>query len=95
MRSFFFDHLPESKQRHYAGLEAMKHGYYGVSIVSKKFGIHRHTVRKGKKEVIEQTLPHSRQVKSQILIITSLLNIIECSKSSHFQTDINFLHKQA
>ena len=54
---FFFDHLPESKQRHYAGLEAMKHGYYGVSIVSKKFGIHRHTVRKGKKEVIEQTLP--------------------------------------
>ena len=54
---FFIDHLPESKKRQYAGLEAMKLGYNGVAIVSEKFGLHRHTVRKGKKELMEHTLP--------------------------------------
>jgi len=41
---FFFDNLPECKKRQFAGLEAMKNGYNGVAIASKKFGIHRHTV---------------------------------------------------
>ena len=54
---FFFDNLSECKKRQFAGLEAMKLGYYGVVEVSKKYEIHIHTVRKGKKELIEQTLP--------------------------------------
>jgi len=51
---FFYLQLSERGKRQYAGLEAMKLGYNGVAIVSLKYGIHRHTVRKGKKELLEQ-----------------------------------------
>jgi hypothetical protein len=62
---FFFSHLPECKKRQYAGLEAMKSGYNGVSIASEKFGIHRHTVRKGKKELLAQILPPSGKIRQK------------------------------
>ena len=62
---FFYSHLSEYGQRHFAGLEAMKGGYNGVSIVSKKFGIHRHTVRKGKKELIEQIVPPDGKIRKK------------------------------
>ena len=62
---FFFDNLPECKKRQYAGLEAMKKGYNGVAIASKKFGIHRHTVRKGKNEVLHQTLPPVGKIRQK------------------------------
>ena len=62
---FFFDHLPECKKRQFAGLEAIKIGYNGVAIASKKYGIHRHTVRKGKKEVLEHTLPPTGKIRQK------------------------------
>ena len=62
---FFYDHLPECKKRQYAGLYAMKSGYNGVAIASKKFGIHSHTVRKGKKELQEQTLPPTGKIRQK------------------------------
>ena len=62
---FFFDHLPECKQRQYAGLDAMKHGYNGVAVASKKFGIHKHTVRKGKKELLDQVLPPAGKIRQK------------------------------
>ena len=62
---FFFENLPESKKRQYAGLEAMKNGYNGVSFVSKKFGIHKHTVRKGKIELMEQTIPPAGKIRQK------------------------------
>jgi len=31
---FFYSQLSECGKRHYAALEAMKHGYYGVAIIS-------------------------------------------------------------
>ena len=54
---FFFSQLPENLRRMYAGFLAMKGGYYGVSNVSKKFGIHKNTVRVGKSELIEKVVP--------------------------------------
>ena len=62
---FFFDRLSECKQRQYAGLETIKKGYNGVSIASKKFGIHKHTVRKGKKELMEHTLPPVGKIRQR------------------------------
>jgi hypothetical protein len=62
---FFFSRLSEYDKRQYAGLEAMKHGYNGVGIVSMKFGIHRHTVRKGKKELQERIVPPVGKIRQK------------------------------
>ena len=59
--SFFFSQLSERGKRQYAGLEAMKLGYNGVKIVSKRLGINEHTIRKGKRELLEQSfLPEGK-----------------------------------
>ena len=62
---FFFNNLPENKKRQYAGLEAIRIGYNGVGIVSKKYNIHRHTVRKGKKEILEHILPPIGKIRQK------------------------------
>jgi hypothetical protein len=62
---FFFFHLSEQGKRQYAGLEAMKIGYNGVAIVSRKFGIHRHTVRSGKKELLRQEVPPAGRIRQK------------------------------
>jgi transposase len=62
---FFYGHLSESKKRQFAGLEAMKMGYNGVSKIAKKFKIHKHTVRKGKQELIEQTVPPEGKIRQK------------------------------
>ena len=49
---FFCSRLPENLKRLYVGLEAIRSGYYGVSEVSEKYGVHKHTIRTGKKEVL-------------------------------------------
>lgn len=49
--------LNELQKRHYLGLLAIELGYYGVSEVSKSFGVHCHTIRRGKKEVESPTTP--------------------------------------
>jgi hypothetical protein len=60
---FFYGQLSERGQRQYAGLEAMKIGYNGVSIISKKFSIHKHTVRTGKKELLQQIVPPANKIR--------------------------------
>ena len=62
---FFYSQLSERVKCQYAGLEAMKSGYNGVSIVSQKYAIHSHTVRKGKKELLEQTVPPSGKIRQK------------------------------
>lgn len=47
----FFDILDEKQKRLYAGIEATRLGWHGVEIVSKQYGIHPITVRKGKKDI--------------------------------------------
>jgi hypothetical protein len=60
---FFYSTLSERGKRQYAALEAMKLGYYGVKEVSQKFDIHIHTVRKGKKELLQQLVPPVNKVR--------------------------------
>jgi predicted transcriptional regulator len=48
----FFNNFSEKDKRLYSGLLYMQLGYYGVRIVSETFNIHKHTVRKGKKELL-------------------------------------------
>jgi len=62
---FFYSQLSERGKRQYAGLEAMKLGYNGVEKVSKRFSIHKHTVRKGKKELLEQVLPPANKIRQK------------------------------
>jgi predicted transcriptional regulator len=62
---FFFSQLSERGKRQYAALEAMKLGYFGVATVSKRLGIHRHTVTKGKSELINKTVLPSGRVRQK------------------------------
>jgi predicted ArsR family transcriptional regulator len=59
----FFNSLSERIKRLYAGLESMKLGYYGVDEVAKKFGMHKHTVRRGQKELLSEDLLPTGQVR--------------------------------
>lgn len=62
---FFYSQLSEFGKRQYAGLEAMKIGYNGVEKISKKFDIHKHTIRKGKKELMQRIVPPLNKVRQQ------------------------------
>ncbi|KAA6342338.1 hypothetical protein EZS27_009897 [termite gut metagenome] len=62
---FFYSQLSEREKRLYTGLEAMKIGYYGVSEVSQKFDIHIHTVRRGKKELLQEIVPATKKVRQK------------------------------
>ena len=55
----FFDSLSERDKRNYAALEALKLGYHGVTEVSKRLGINKHTIRQGIKDfnLIEKWKP--------------------------------------
>jgi hypothetical protein len=60
---FFYEQLSEQQKRLYAGLKAMETGYYGVREVSLRLDIHIHTVRRGKKELLRQTIPPTKKVR--------------------------------
>ena len=62
---FFISQLSERGKRQYAGLEAMKLGYNGVAIIAQKFEIHKHTVRKGKKELMEEIVPPTGKIRQK------------------------------
>lgn len=46
----FYLSLSEKDKRNYAALEALKIGYHGVTEVSKRLGINKHTIRQGIKD---------------------------------------------
>jgi len=60
---FFYEQLLEHQKRLFVGLRAMEIGYYGVKEVSRKFDIHIHTVRRGKKELLSRTVPPVRKIR--------------------------------
>ena len=62
---FFYEQLLEHQKRLFAGLKAMEIGYYGVKEVSRKFDIHIHTVRRGKKELLSRTVPPAKKIRQQ------------------------------
>lgn len=49
----FFTSLSERDQRRFAGLEAKRMGWHGVRDISQRYGLHPHTVRRGKYELEE------------------------------------------
>lgn len=59
----FFNNLSEKDKRAFAALEAMRIGYYGVSEISTRFNIHKHTIRKGKEELLSENLLPSDQIR--------------------------------
>ena len=61
----FYNNLSEKDKRLFAGLESMKIGYYGVSTISKKLNIHKHTIRAGKKELMSEELIPCLQVRKK------------------------------
>jgi hypothetical protein len=62
---FFYSQLSERGKRQYAGLEAMKLRYNGVKIISKRFGLHKHTIRKGKQELLMRSLPPPNKIRQK------------------------------
>jgi hypothetical protein len=62
---FFFEQMNERCKRLYLGLEAMKLGYNGVAKVSQKYNANKHTVRRGKKELLEQKVPPATKVREK------------------------------
>jgi hypothetical protein len=52
----FFTNLSEKDRRQFCGLEAIRIGAHGVSQVSAFYGIHPHTVRVGKAELLSGNL---------------------------------------
>ena len=65
LEKFLFSLLDESQRRKYAGFVAIKNGYNGVSYASQYLGIHRHTVRTGKKELISRTVPPDGKIRKK------------------------------
>lgn len=59
----FFNSLSEKNKRLYAGIEAMRLGYYGVEEIAKRYGMHKHTVRKGQKELLSENLLPAEQIR--------------------------------
>lgn len=49
----FFASLDEKQKRHYAALKANEIGFFGVSQIAQRLGIHPHTIRVGQKELAE------------------------------------------
>ena len=43
----------------------MKIGYNGVSEISEKLKIHKHTVRIGKKELLQEILPPTNKIRQK------------------------------
>jgi hypothetical protein len=43
----------------------MKLGYNGVTAVSQKFNTHKHTVRRGKKELLDRVVPPAKKVRQK------------------------------
>lgn len=57
----YYAGLNECQKRQYLGMLAIDIGLHGVSEVSEAFGVHRHTIRTGKKEVLN---PNTEQTNN-------------------------------
>ena len=62
---FFYVQLSEQQKRMYAGLKAMEAGYYGVSEVAQRLGIHINTIRRGKNELLKKIVPPANKVRQK------------------------------
>lgn len=61
----FYKNLSEKDKRLFAAVEAIRIGYNGVAEVSERLGIHKHTIRKGKKELLSENLLPSDRIRKK------------------------------
>lgn len=61
----FFSLLDERQRRLYAGLESLRQGHGGDSVISRLFNIDNHTVARGRRELLERDLEPGRIRKSR------------------------------
>ena len=52
LKQQFYGTLNEKQRRQFAAIEANELGYHGVTIISKLYNIHPHTIRQGQKELL-------------------------------------------
>ena len=80
-----YSRLSEKDRRQYAGLEAVKLGWGGISYISALLGIHKRTVREGIKELAAETSHFASELQTPIhklsaadkeSLLLSLLDII-------------------
>jgi hypothetical protein len=55
----FLSTLDERQRRLYAGLESLKTGHGGDEYIAHLFGLDRHTVARGREELLAQAAPHA------------------------------------
>ena len=55
--------LSEKDRRSFYGLEAIREGVHGVKNVSERYNVNKHTVRRGKKELLSGNLLPAGQVR--------------------------------
>jgi len=63
LEQLFFNVLSEKDKRLFCGLEAIREGIHGVSIISDIYKVHPHTVRAGKSELLSGTLLPAGQIR--------------------------------
>lgn len=59
----YCENLSEKDRRSFYGLEAIREGVHGVKNVSERYNVNKHTVRRGKKELLSGKLLPAGQVR--------------------------------
>jgi hypothetical protein len=60
----FYSLLDEQQRRLYAGLESLKLGHGGDSILSEFLGLDQHTIARGRRQLLDQDVAIDRARKS-------------------------------
>lgn len=63
LKQRFFATLNEKQKRHFAAIEANELGYHGVTVVSKLYNLHPHTIRQGQKELLNKKDLTDKQIR--------------------------------
>lgn len=63
--TLFYNTLSEKDKRLFVGFESMKLGYHGVTAISKQYGVNKHTVRKGQKELLSEKIASSSNIRKK------------------------------
>src|SRR5499433_2816990 len=60
----FYSLLDEQQRRLYAGLESMKLGHSGDSVLAECLGLHPHTIARGRRQLLDQDVEVGRTRRS-------------------------------
>ena len=63
LKQQFYASLNERQKRQFAAIEANELGYHGVTVISKLYRIHPHTIRQGQKELLEEKKEEANRIR--------------------------------